>query len=463
MSSIQITSSQAETKFLLKENKLVFIWGITTLIVVMNTTMFNVALPFILNEFSLNSSTASWLVSGYSIMFAISSMTFGRLSDFIPISRLLLIGISILGIASIIGFFSNHFIILLGARIIQAAGAGSVMGLGMIMAGRYIPLSRRGKAMVIIASGAALGAGLGPVIGGVITQYLGWNYLFVVTVVSVLSIPLFQKLLPKESIKKGHFDLYGAILTGLSVIGLLLSLSTFSYVISLGTVILFVIWWRYLNKNEAPFIPPILFSNRQYIKLIMIGCLAFYINFSNLFLMPIILTTVFGKEPIEVGMIIFPGAIIAVIAGQFIGRIIDRFGNAPCMILGQLFLLSAIILLTWLSTLNPYYILFAFMFASVGFNALSTSISNEITRILPKSHIGSGMATAQLIHFCGGGLGVTISGILIKIQDSISLEIVYRNIYICSSFVIIMAAIIYVLYYRSAKLKAAEFNSPSFE
>nr|WP_240508163.1 MFS transporter [Virgibacillus indicus] len=78
--------------------------------------MFNVALPSIIIDFSLNSSTASWLVSGYSIMFAIASLAFSRLSDFIPISRLLFFGLSILGIASIIGFFSNHFLLLLGTR-----------------------------------------------------------------------------------------------------------------------------------------------------------------------------------------------------------------------------------------------------------------------------------------------------------------------------------------------------------
>ena len=66
--------------------------------------------------------------------------------------------------------------------------------------------------------------------------------------------------------------------------------------------------------------------------------------------MPIMLTTAFGQGPIEVGMIIFPGAIIAVIAGQFIGKLIDRFGNAPLIILGQLFLLGATILFALLST-----------------------------------------------------------------------------------------------------------------
>lgn len=453
MSSTMATPTEAESTVLLQENKLIFIWSFTILLVVMNTTMFNVALPYILLEFSLSSSTASWLVSCYSIMFALSTLTFSRLSDFIPIPRLLLSGISIFGIASILGFFSTHFLLLLIARIFQAAGAGSVMGLSMITAGRYIPISRRGKAMAIIASAASLAFGLGPVIGGVITQYFGWNYLFAVTGISVLSIPFLQKLLPKEVIKRGHFDLYGAILTGLSVTGLLLFLSTFSYEILLGTVALSVIWWIYLNKIEEPFIPPILLKNKQYTKLLFIGCAAFFINFSNLFLMPIILTTVYEKNPVEVGMIIFPGAIIAVIAGQRIGRLIDRLGNTPIIVLGQLFLLSASILFAWLSTQNPYFILSTYMFASVGFTSLSSSVSNEVTRILPITQIGSGIGIVQLIQFFGGGIGVTISGILLTLQVGITDEMIYRNIYIFFSFVIIISTIVYGSYYQQAKLK----------
>ena len=451
MSSALTASSQSESKVHLPENKLILIWSITTLLVVMNTTMFNVALPSILKEFSLNSSTASWLVSGYSIMFALSTLTFSRLSDFIPITRLLLFGISILGIASIIGFFSNHFLLLLGARIVQAVGAGAVSGLGMIMTGRYIPLARRGNAMAIIASAAALAFGLGPVIGGAITQYFGWNYLFLVTSFSMVSIPFFLKLMPKEIIKRGYFDLYGAILTGLSVTGLLLFLSTFSYFILLGTIVLFAMLWRYLNKIEEPFIPPVLLKNSQFAKLLCIGCAAFFINFSNLFLMPIILTTVFGTKPAAVGLIIFPGAILAVIAGQFIGRIIDRFGNAPLIIGGQLFLLSATVLFALLSTVNSYFVLLAYLFASVGFTAISASITNEVTRILPISQIGSGIGIVQLIQFFGGGVGVTISGLLITLQESSSFELMYRNIYMCFSILIVMAVVVYGFYYQKAK------------
>jgi MFS transporter, DHA2 family, metal-tetracycline-proton antiporter len=455
MSTVLTSSSKTDSALLLQENKLIFVWSVTILLVVMNTTMFNVALPSILNDLSLTSSTASWLVSGYSIMFALSTITFGRLSDFVPLSRLLLNGICLLGISSLIGFFSTNFFILLGVRILQAAGAGAVMGLSMIMAGRYIPLSRRGKAMAMITSAASLAFGLGPVLGGIITQYFGWNYLFVVTCFSVLSIPFFLKLLPDEVIKKGHFDLYGAILTGLSVTGLLLFLSTFSYGILIGTVVLFVLWWNYLNKTEEPFIPPILLKNKQYTKLLFINGTAFFINFSNLFLMPIILTTVFGKQPLELGMIIFPGAIIAMVAGLFIGRYIDRFGNGPLIIFGQLLLLVASILFAWLSTTHPYFILFTYMFASIGFTALSSSISNEITRILPITQIGSGIGIAQLMQFFGAGLGVTISGLLLTVQEGLSSEIVYRTIYTGFSFVIIMAFLQYGLYYRRSKFQQA--------
>jgi MFS transporter, DHA2 family, metal-tetracycline-proton antiporter len=453
MSSILTASSKPKSTMPFHENKLILVWSMATLLVVMNTTMFNVALPFIIEDLSLNSSMASWLVSGYSIIFAISTLTFGRLSDFVPLSRLLLHGIFLFGIASVIGFYSTHFLFLLGARILQAAGAGAVMGLSMIMAGRYIPLSRRGKAMAIIASAASLAFGLGPVLGGVITQYLGWKYLFIVTIISVLSIPFFLKLLPKEGIKKGHFDLYGAILTGLSVTGLLLYLTTFSYWILFGTVVLFFTCWKYLHKTEEPFIPPVLLRNKQYTKLLFINSMAFFINFSNLFLMPIILTTVLGKGAAEVGIIIFPGAVIAVVAGVYIGRLIDRFGNAPLIIFGQLLLVSASILFAWFSTVNPNFFLYVYMFASVGFTAISSSISNEITRILPIDQIGSGIGIAQLMQFFGAGLGVTISALLITIQEGLSLEMVYRNIFICFSIINIMTGFIFGFYLRRARLK----------
>ncbi len=449
--SVSITATEKSATETFPENKIIFIWSLTVWLVVMNTTMFNVALPTVLIDLSITSSTASWIVSGYSIVFAIATLTFSRLSDFVPIAKLLVVGLTILGVASVIGFLSNDFYVLLGARILQAAGAGAVPGLAMVLAGRYIPLSRRGKAMAFISSAASLGFGLGPVIGGVITQYLGWNYLFTVTGFVVLLIPLFQKLLPKEEAKIGKFDIIGGILTGLSVTGLLLFLSTFSFLILVCSLILIISVWIHFQKIEIPFIQPSLLKNKQFIKLIYIGFAAFVIHFATLFLMPIILSAVFNKEPLEVGILIFPGAILSAITAQFIGRLIDRFGNAPLIIFGQIFLVIATVMFAFTSTISSYFILFTYVFMSIGFSTINASVSNEVTRILLPAEIGSGMGIVQLIQFFGGALGVTFTGLLITLQKGISAEIVYRNIFGMLFFLIISAIVLFALYYLNKR------------
>jgi MFS transporter, DHA2 family, metal-tetracycline-proton antiporter len=448
MSSVSIPASKYGAEDTIQENKIVLLWSVTVWLVVMNTTMFNVALPSVLIDFSLSSSTASWIVSGYSIVFAIATLTFSRLSDYIPISRLLLTGLSILGIASVIGFFSNSFYLLLTSRILQAAGAGAVPGLAMVLSGRYIPISRRGKAMALISSAASLGFGLGPVIGGAITQYLGWNYLFAVTGIVVFFIPLFIKLLPNEEVKQVQFDTFGGILTALSVTGLLLFLSNMSYIILIGTIIFIFLMWRHINKVKYPFIQPDLLKNNQYVKLLFIGFSAFITHFATLFIMPIILTVVYHKEPAVVGMIIFPGAILSAIGAQFIGRFIDRFGNTPVIMFGQTFLIISTTLFAFTSTHSYVFILVTYMFMSVGFSALTSSVSNELTRILRKTELGTGMGMAQLIQFFGGAFGVALAGIFLTIQKELNAFLVYRNIFLGLTLLIISAVITFGFYYR---------------
>ncbi|UUZ95584.1 MFS transporter [Paenibacillus sp. P25] len=202
-----------------REGTILSLLALSVVLVVMNTMMFNLAAPQISKDFGLSSVAASWIVTGYSIVFAISSITYSRLSDFLPIRTLLTIGLSSLGAASVLGLFSHHYGVLLCARLIQASGAASVPGLAIVLLSRYIPLSRRGKSMSVIMSATSLGLGLGPVIGGGITQYLGWNFLFAVTGITLLLIPLFYRLLPAEAKKEGTFDFPGAVLVGAGTTG----------------------------------------------------------------------------------------------------------------------------------------------------------------------------------------------------------------------------------------------------
>ncbi|WP_028399600.1 MFS transporter [Ectobacillus panaciterrae] len=453
MTSLSLPVTADKKNGLLQENKIVLLWSVTVWLVVMNTTMFNVALPSILDDFQLSSSTASWIVSGYSIVFAIATLTYSRLSDFIPIRRLLTIGITILGVASIIGLFATQFDLLLASRLLQAAGAGAVPGLAMVLAGKYIPESRRGKAMSLISSAASLGFGLGPVIGGTIIQTLGWHYLFAVTALVFVVLPAFIKFLPKEDVQAIKFDTVGGVLTGASVTGLLLFLSTFSYTILLGSIVVIAILWRHIHRVEIPFIQPDLLKNGQYLKVLFIGFSAFIIHFSTLFLMPIILSAVFQIAPAAIGMIIFPGAILSAVAAQYIGRLIDRVGNIPLILFGHLFLIISTVAFSFFSNVSPYAILITYMFMSTGFSSLTSSIANETSRLLPDDKIGTGMGMAQLIQFFGGAFGVTLSGLLLALQKNLLPEAMYRNIFMGLTVLIGCSLLMFVIYLKGRSFK----------
>ncbi|HBS45414.1 MAG TPA: MFS transporter, partial [Paenibacillus sp.] len=144
-----------------REGLLTLLFSIAVVLVIMNTAMFNLALPDVTEAFGITAASASWIVTGYSIMFSIASITYSRLSDFLPIRRLLVIGLLTLGFAAVAGFFSTNFIFLLIVRILQASGAGAVMSLSLVLFTRYVPQARRGKAMATIMSAVSLGLGLG--------------------------------------------------------------------------------------------------------------------------------------------------------------------------------------------------------------------------------------------------------------------------------------------------------------
>ncbi|MBY6037458.1 MFS transporter [Fictibacillus nanhaiensis] len=427
----------------IQENRIIPLWSLTVWLVVMNTTMFNVALPSVIAQFDLSPTAGSWIVSGYSIVFALSTITFSRLSDFIPIGRLLFTGLIILGISSIIGYFANSFAFVLISRIVQAMGAGAVPGLGMVLATRYIPISRRGRAMSFISSAASLGFGLGPVIGGGITQLFGWNFLFIVTGLVLLLLPVFKVYLPVEKRQAGSFDLIGALLTGGGVTSLLLYLSSFSFFLLGLSILFFAVLYLYSKKKDNPFIRVDLFKNGRYVSILVVGLIGFMTHFALLFVMPVMLANLFQKEPAVIGFIIFPGAMLSAFAAIYVGRWIDKFGNLPVMRAGLLSLLLSTVLFSLFATKAFYMTAIFYMFTSIGFSSLTSSLANENSRILKKDEVGSGMGMLQLIQFFGGAIGVAIAGLLIEGQHMFELSVIYRNVFVFYTFLVCIAIFIY--------------------
>ncbi|QQK76554.1 MFS transporter [Salicibibacter cibarius] len=436
--------------FEFNERLILVFWSIGVLLITMNTTMFNVALPTVITEFQINSSMATWIVSGYSIVFALSAITFSRLSDYIPIRRLISIGLIVLGTSSLIGFFSNTYLVLLLARLFQAVGAGTLPSLVVVLAAKYIPVSRRGKAMTVIATSAVVGFGLGPVVGGILTEQWGWNYLFLVPFAVLLILPVIRKHLPSEENKAVKFDMPGALLVGVSVGGLLLFVTSGVYIALIFSVPAMVLLWKHLHKVDSPFIQPELLHNRSYLLLLLMPFTALFMNFATLFTVPILLAELFNRSPLEIGLIMFPGAILAAFATNLTGRMIDGRGSMVIRA-GLMLLVIAFMLFAFLANVSPYASLGILIIAFAGSNILLASANNEVSKILPVRLIGAGMGVVQLSQFVGGAFGAGVAGMLITVQQHLPPEEIFRNLFFVYIGWMVVAYGVFHLYLRSEK------------
>lgn len=439
------------------EGFVIALLGVTIVLVIMNTMMFNLALPDVSDAYRLSPSSTSWIVTGYSIVFAISSITYSRLADFVPIHRLFIIGIVSLSFAAIAGMFSNSFLMLIAVRIVQASGAGAIPSLSLVFISRYIPIERRGKAMALIISSVSLGLGLGPVVGGAVVEYMGWHYLFALTALTALLIPLFAFHLPKEKMKAGSFDALGALLIGVGTTGLLLCLTNGSWIALAAGILSLILFTIRIRTAREPFVLPSLFRNRPYLILGAVGISGYLCSFSTLFLMPQILVKQYELSAIQAGLVIFPGSILAMLVSRRVGQYIDSRGNGSIIRYVPLFLLASVVLFALFEGVSFWAILFIYILLSISFTILQSSVSNELSRILEPSQIGSGLGLYQLLQFFSGAFGVALSAAALSWQQELSLSHAYGNIYWGLTVVVLLSILCSFLYVRAGKntLKAS--------
>jgi DHA2 family metal-tetracycline-proton antiporter-like MFS transporter len=429
------------------------VWTVGLFIVIMNTTMFNVSIPSIIGDLHISADLGAWVISSYSIGYALSTVIYSRLTDIVPLRRLLLIGLLVLGLSSVYGIFAHSFNALLAARILQSAGAGVMAGLGLVLASRYVPMERRGSAIAMISAGSAMAFGLGPIVGGLISEYFGWNGLFAITCLVLVILPVLLRLLPKEDPKPFRFDLFGAILTVINAATVLLAVTQLSLIWIGISLVSFLLHAWHLRRGKETFINPSLLRNHDFRKLIVIGFCVLVLNLGNLFLMPLVLANLFHRSAMEIGLTIAPGAILSAFLTRFVGRWIDTYGNLRFLLIGHIVISVVMLFFYTVVGASSIVVLVGYLFFSPAFSATLSSLNNETSRILPKSLIGSGMGLMQLIQFCGGSISVAVCGILLEVQNHTSLVLSYQHVY-GLLLLIGMVSIGMLLWYQAAGKRA---------
>jgi MFS transporter, DHA2 family, metal-tetracycline-proton antiporter len=430
---------------------------------VLNETMFNVSTPKIAEQFSLSASGVGWVMTIFLVFFGIGSAIYGRLSDLYSLKRLIVIGVLLYTVGSLLGFvlqFSYPMVVL--ARAIQGIGASALPPLIFVSVARYFPETERGRVFGLLTSTVSVAIGFGPIIGGFVSGTIGWAYLFLLPVLTLLALPFLNRELPNEPRREGSVDLAGAVLVALTVgaLVLYLNISMWYYLVAF-VVFLLLLLWR-INTAREPFIAPSLFKNVRFRNGVIVGFALFSVVIGNFFLVPLMLHDVHQLDTRLIGLVLFPGAISAVAFGPIGGNLADRRGNSFVVTIGLILLAASLVVMALFLGVSPYIIGAALLLNNIGFTLFQTAMMNSVSQTLEEHEAGTGMGLYNLVSIISGAVGTALVG---KVLDGGWLDIAlvptlgsagghaYSNVMLAFSIIIVLGGLLYLSSYRNPIVK----------
>ncbi|MEC2258131.1 MFS transporter [Bacillus thuringiensis] len=406
----------------------------------MNAVLFNVALEDIANDLSISQLKVSWVVVGYSLVVGIGSMIYGKLADRYSVKRLLIISIIIFVAGSIVGFVNQSYEIIIFARLVQASGGAAFIALSMIAVAKLVAPAKKPGALAMISSSIALAVGIGPLVGGAITNTLGWPYLFLFMVISMVGIFLLVKFMPEEvqhTDEVFHFDFIGAFLLFVLITTVLLGVNINSWLFVLSVAFLFL-FKAHMKRAESPFIDIELFTNKPLLRLIAVGFIINVALCASLLLLPLLLGRGHGLSPFVIGIVLFVASLFGIVSSFITGKIIPAFGNVRMMYVASVVMIIGFLILGIIPDGNLLFILFAVILTFMSYSAIQVSLNTFIPKTLNPAKVGVGLGLYNLINFFGMAFGPAVASKIMESTNSYRLNFILIVILISVHFVLLM-------------------------
>jgi len=330
------------------------------LMIILDGTVVTVALPTIQKDLGFSQAGLAWVMNSYLIAFAGLLLLAGRLGDLIGSKRVFLAGLSLFTAASLICGLATSSELLIAGRSLQGVGGAlaSAVILGMIV-GLFPAPGEQARAMGVYGFTSASGASIGLILGGVITQTVGWHWSFLINIpIGIVSLVLAVRLLTPErgiGISKGA-DIVGAVLV---TAGLSLGIYTIVQTAEasaelLRTIVLAVVAVLLLGgfvlrqaRAAQPLLALHIFRKRQVTVANVIVVLLFAAGFGFQFMTALYLQSVLGYDSLHTGLAFLPAPLIGAAMSLFIGpRLTVRFGSRTMLLAGLATLLVALVLIS---------------------------------------------------------------------------------------------------------------------
>jgi DHA2 family multidrug resistance protein-like MFS transporter len=417
---------------------------VSLLIVVLDNTVLNIALPTIQRDLGATQSELVWSIDSYVLVFAALLFTWGVLGDKYGRKRILLMGLSIFAFGSAISAIARSPEQLIAFRAIMGIGGAAVIPVTLAIITVVFPARERGRAIGAWAGAVGGAVALGPVLGGLLLenpQWFSWLigndygsvFLINVPIVALGMIGIIRLVPESRNPHPQRLDVVGLLLSiaGLTsiVYGIIHAGDTKDWLaasvlvpIVLGVVIIAIFIVMEARSDHASF-DVSLFRNRGFAVSLTAVSLAFFALSGVTFTFPFYLQVLRGYSTLQAGLCFLPFALGQILGAPRSAKMVARFGDRAVITTGLVLVSGALIYLTFLRLDSPLWaVLVAFFVFGLGLGNVIAPASTVMQNTLPINRVGAGSAVQNTVRQVFGAFGVAIVGTILANQYATGLQ-----------------------------------------
>lgn len=381
----------------------------------------NVALPNIGAEFGASAILLTWLSTAYTLASAVFLLPFGKLADIHGRKRVFLAGTCVYMVASLLCSLVRSAEMLLVTRVIQGLGAGMVFATSTAILTSIYPPSERGKVLGINVAAVYLGTSVGPALGGLLVEALGWRSVFLANVpLGLVTIAMTATRVRGEWVGSpgDSFDLAGSAIYGLAVVALMIGFSRLPALggawLILAGLVAAVAFIARQGRIAHPVLELRLFRGNRVFILSSLAALANYAATSSVaFLLSLYLQYIKALTPREAGMVLIAQPIIQTICSPLAGRLSDRVEARVVASIGMAFTALGLIMLTFLGEGSPLgYVIACLLVLGFGFGLFSSPNASAIMGSVERRFYGVASSLVGTMRVFGQMLSMGTAMIL---------------------------------------------------
>jgi EmrB/QacA subfamily drug resistance transporter len=408
----------------IRANALLLVVCLAQFMVILDVAIVNVALPSIRNDLHFSSTGLQWVVNAYTLTFAGFLMLGGRSADLLGRRRVLLVGTAVFALTSLLCAVASSRGLLIGARAVQGISGAIVSPATLsIITTSFAEGPARNRALGAWVTMGSLGASSGALLGGVLTQWLGWPAIFAINApLGLIAIVLGLRVIPAGGRRTGprHFDLLGAVLVTAGLVGItggIVRSDTLGWgstgvllPLAAGAALLAAFALVEGRFARAPLVPLSIFRLPQLRAANLVVILMYAAFFAMWFFLTLYLQQVLHDDPIQTGLEFLPmtGSVFA--GSRVAPRLVGRFGVRAVVVAGMVSATAGLILLTGVAPGASYaaVVLPGGVLASLGMGLALVPATIAAVQGVPGAQSGLASGLLNTSRLVGGALGLAL-------------------------------------------------------